>query len=138
VLTPHPNAHEASGTANHGCVRPKTSNGASHSGASGSSAASILARDQLFGLPRLRHGIQAGDFDAAAIGQQQAADHAQGGGLAGTVGPEQCIELAPRNGEIYAVDGRSGENLDQLTNAQGRRDRLHGWTLMRLLLSKKV
>ena len=46
-------------------------------------------------------------------------------------------ELAARNGEIYAVNGGSGENLDQLPNAQGRRDCLHGWTLWDYCCQKK-
>ena len=38
-------------------------------------------------------------------GRQQRAEHADGGGLAGAVGPQEPIDLALANVEVEAVDG---------------------------------
>jgi len=83
------------------------------SGSSGSQAISCLAC-----AAASRHSRR--DFDAAAIRQKQAADSAQGGGLCPGVGSSSAVELAARNGEIYAVNGWPGENLNKLANTQAR------------------
>ena len=47
----------------------------------------------------------AGHDDLAAVAPEQAADHRDGGGLAGAVGPEQAVGLAGGDLEADAVDG---------------------------------
>ena len=57
----------------------------------------------------------------AGIGLEQPDDHAQRGGLAGAVRPEQGVELAGAHGEIEMVDRRALEGLAEAGEAQGRR-----------------
>ena len=48
---------------------------------------------------------EAEDLDGAAIGGNQAGEHADGGGLARAVGAEEAEEGAARHFEIHAIDG---------------------------------
>jgi hypothetical protein len=55
--------------------------------------------------------IDAEHGDRAGVGPQQARHHAQRRGLAGPVGPEQCVEFAPADGEIQRVDRKPVKTL---------------------------
>ncbi len=48
---------------------------------------------------------EAVDGDFSLVRDDEAAQHGDGGGLPGTVGPEQAVALAFRNGEGDALDG---------------------------------
>jgi hypothetical protein len=49
--------------------------------------------------------ILAQNLGAAATGTDQAEEHADGGGLAGPVGPDEAGDRASRHVEVQAVDG---------------------------------
>ena len=78
--------------------------------------------------PRARRGgcvqqVQAGDLGAAAGGRQQAAQHAEGGGLAGAVRPQQAEDFAALHGEADVVDrDESAEAAHQVVHFDGGRD----------------
>ena len=60
-------------------------------------------------------------MQCAAARRKQAAQHAEGGGLAGAVGPEQAEDLAAAHLEVDVVDGGEGaEFLDQLLDLDHR------------------
>ena len=74
----------------------------------------LVIEDRLVGQPgrdafggnRIASRIHAEDADAARIGRKQASRHAQRGRLAGTIGPQQGIELPGANCQIEASHGR--------------------------------
>ena len=63
------------------------------------------------------HEIVAEAGAAAAVGRQQAADHAQGRGLAGAVGTEEAADAALLDGEAETVDdGARAVTLDEIVD----------------------
>ncbi len=68
-------------------------------------------RHHLLGRNRILERIDAEDRDAAVVGPQQACNHAQSGGLAGTVGADQRIEFTGMDGEIEAIDRQTVKTL---------------------------
>ena len=57
-------------------------------------------------------------FDLACGRRQQAAQHADGGGLAGAVGPEEAVDVRARHVEVDVVDRDQGaEALGQAARA---------------------
>ena len=60
--------------------------------------------------PGLAQGIQATHPHQAAVGGQQGAEDAQGGGLAGAIGPKQAIEAA-----VWHLQGELIEGYHPLT-----------------------
>ena len=72
----------------------------------------------------------AGHDDLAAVAPEQAADHRDGGGLAGAVGPEQAVGLAGGDLEADAVDGGPlAVALAEVATDEDRRSRGDGRTL---------
>ena len=61
-------------------------------------------RHHLLGGDRFAQRVDAEYPDRSGVGPQQACDHAQRRGLAGTVGSDQGVELAGTDGEIECVD----------------------------------
>ncbi len=66
---------------------------------------------QLPADPGLGHQRMTADRRAAAGGQQQAGDDLDGGGFAGTVGPEKTENLPGAHPQVDAVDGRQAVEL---------------------------
>ena len=52
--------------------------------------------------------IDAEDLDRAGVGLEQAGDHAQRGGLAGAVRPEQRVEFTGADREIEVLNSGAG------------------------------
>ena len=82
------------------------------------------AAAQFFGLLRQ---VQAEHFDLAFGRRHQAAQHADGRGLARTVGAEEAVDVRLRHAQVHVVDGDQGlEALGQAARADrevGRRVR---------------
>ena len=81
----------------------------------------FLRHDAHDTLGRLRVGGErlAGDGDAATVGLEQAADHRDGGGLAGAVWAEQAVDLARAHGEAHIGDGLDGaEGLGEVLDLE--------------------
>ncbi len=73
--------------------------------------------DVLFDGFRLRHHIQAAHGCAAGSGQQQPAQHADGGGFARAVGSQESENLAAADVEIHMVHGdKVAEAFHELAN----------------------
>ena len=68
-------------------------------------------RHHLLGCDRFSQRVDTEDRDRTGIGPEQARDHAQGRGLAGTVGPDQGVEFAPADGEIKRIDREAVKTL---------------------------
>ena len=64
--------------------------------------------DPLAQLPGLRVGVQAQHADLARVGLELPGQEAQGGGLAGPVGPQETKDLPHRNGEAQGLHGPEG------------------------------
>src|SRR5690606_28579413 len=60
------------------------------------------ARPDLLGL---RHDVETRHRGGAGVGLEQRGQHAQGGRLAGAVGPQQTVHLAGHDVEVEVVDG---------------------------------
>src|SRR5690606_3060890 len=74
---------------------------------------------------RIARHVQAEHFHLALAGREQAAEHADGGGLAGTVRAEEAVDLRTRHIEIDAIDGNEmAEASRQSAGADHRR--VHG------------
>ena len=73
-------------------------------------AAAALAdvADALADPVRLAAQVAAGDGGLAAGGRQQRGQHAQGGGLAGAVGPQEAEDFAGLDVQVDAGDGFDG------------------------------
>ena len=79
----------------------------------------LVINHRLVGHPR--HCLLGGDGvgervdaehgDGAGVGPQQARHHAQGRGLAGPVGAEQCVEFRAADGKIERIDRRAVKTL---------------------------
>ena len=78
----------------------------------------------------LHRGIKAVQFDAAAGRAQQRGEHLDGGGLAGSVRPEEGKYLSLRDVEADVLDGGEiAECFDQMADGNHSRRYLHLPTL---------
>src|SRR5690606_10483663 len=71
----------------------------------------LLAEDRQHLGEVLRRGagdVEAGDLDRAGVEAEEAADHRQQRGLAGTVRPDERREAAGGDGQVDRSDGRLG------------------------------
>jgi hypothetical protein len=67
------------------------------------------------------HG-QAEQLDRPGIGRDEAGEHADGGGLPCSIGPEKSEETAAGNGEAEAIDGGLGSvEFSEVANLDGGR-----------------
>ena len=75
----------------------------------------------------LLRDAQAQHLDLALARRQQAAQHADGGGLAGAVGAEEAVDLRARHVEVDVVDrDQRAEAAGQPARADRRRVAVHG------------
>jgi hypothetical protein len=89
----------------------------------------LVDRGELAGqAEEAAHGVGLGDdvvaehARAAAVGEQQRGEHADGGGLAGAVGPEHAVDRLAGDGEVDAVDRAGGaEGLAEARGLDGER-----------------
>ncbi len=80
-------------------------------------------RHHPLGRHRIGERIDAGTRDRAGVGPQQAGNHAQGRGLAGTVRAEQRIKFAGAHVQVETVDRGAIEAFDEAVNFEGERRR---------------
>ena len=76
-------------------------------------------RHQPLGGDRIGQRVDAVDRDRAGVRLQQPDHHAERGGLAGAVGPEERIELAGAHRQVETIDGRAVERLGERAERQG-------------------
>jgi hypothetical protein len=74
----------------------------------------------LLGRDRIGKGVDAEYGNRPGIGPQQAHQHAQGGGLARPVGPEQRVEFAGADREVEPIHRRAVEGFPQIADFDGK------------------
>ena len=77
--------------------------------------------DDPLGRDRLAARVDPKNVDFAAVGGQEAGDHAQSRRFARPVGAEQGVEFARAHGKVETIDRRPGEALGQRTQHERRR-----------------